>query len=527
MRRSNPLLWVKPPGIWGYGIAVFSVVAALTVSRLPAIHLQDAPVSLFLCAVILSAWFGGVGPGLVATVLSALAFNYYFLPPIHSLGPKPDEIPRLVIFIVSALFVGSLSAAQRSAMESLRRARDDLKVTVQKLQSANTALQAESRERKSTEESLRWSESYLAEAQRLTHTGSWAWRVPGREALHLSEEWYRIYGFDPKDGLSAWEKRLQRMHPEDRANWQETIERAIGEKSDYEVEHRILLPDGTVKYTHTVGHPVLNASGDVVQFVGTMMDVTERKRAEQERERLRQAQADLAHVNRVTTMGELTASVAHEVNQPIAAAVTNAKTCLRWLTRDQPDLEEARAAAMRIVNDGTRAAEIIKRIRLLFKKGISEREFVDINEVVQEMVVLLRGEAMRYSILLKTELEADAPQVMADRVQLQQVLMNLMINGIDAMKDADGARELTIKSERSETHQVLVSVNDTGVGLPPQQPDQVFEAFFTTKPHGTGMGLSISRSIVESHGGRLWAANNSPRGASFCFALPGNAETKE
>src|SRR4029077_8552423 len=176
---------------------------------------------------------------------------------------------------------------------------------------------------KRAEEALRRSESYLAEAQRLTHTGSWAWRVPGREALHLSEEWYRIYGFDPKDGLSAWEKRLQRMHPEDRANWQETIERAIGEKSDYEVEHRILLPDGTVKYTHTVGHPVLNASGDVVQFVGTMMDVTERKRAEQERERLRQAQADLAHVNRVTTMGELTASVAHEVNQPIAAAVTN------------------------------------------------------------------------------------------------------------------------------------------------------------------------------------------------------------
>jgi signal transduction histidine kinase len=164
---------------------------------------------------------------------------------------------------------------------------------------------------------------------------------------------------------------------------------------------------------------------------------------------------------------------------------------------------------------------------LLFKKGISEREFVDINEVIQEMVVLLRGEAMRCSILLKTELEADAPQVMADRVQLQQVLMNLMINGIDAMKDADGARELTIKSERSETHQVLVSVNDTGVGLPPQQPDQVFEAFFTTKPHGTGMGLSISRSIVESHGGRLWAANNSPRGASFCFALPINAEAKE
>jgi PAS domain S-box-containing protein len=382
-------------------------------------------------------------------------------------------------------------------------------------------------ERKQAEEAVRRSESYLAEAQGLTHTGSWAWRVRGREALHLSEEWFRIYGFAPDEGLSAWEKRLQRIHPEDRAKWQETTNRAIGEKSDYEVDQRLLLPDGTVKYTHTIGHPVLNASGDVVQFVGTMIDVTERKRAEEERERLRQAQADLARINRVTTMGELTASLAHEVNQPIAAAVTNAKTCLRWLTRDHPDVEEARAAAMRIVNDATRASEIIKRIRLLFKKETSERELVDVNEVIQEMVVLLRGEAIRYSILLKTGLETDVPQVSADRVQLQQVLMNLMINGMEAMKDVDGTRELSIKSQRSENGQVLVSVNDTGVGLPPQQSNQIFEAFFTTKPNGTGMGLAISRSIVESHGGRLWAVNNSPRGASFCFGLPANPEAKE
>jgi C4-dicarboxylate-specific signal transduction histidine kinase len=182
---------------------------------------------------------------------------------------------------------------------------------------------------------------------------------------------------------------------------------------------------------------------------------------------------------------------------------------------------------MRIVNDGTRAAEIIKRIRLLFKKGISERELVDINEVIQEMVVLLRGEAMRYSILVRTELETETLRVMADRVQLQQVLMNLMMNGIDAMKDVVVTRELAIKSQRAENDQILVSVNDTGVGLPPQHADKVFEAFFTTKPHGTGMGLAISRSIVESHGGRLWAANNSPRGASFCFALPANAGAKE
>src|SRR5947209_7212126 len=327
--------------------------------------------------------------------------------------------------------------------------------------------------------------------------------------------------------MSAWEKRRQRVHPEDQAKWQRAVDRAIGEKSDYEVEVRILLPGGTVKYIHDVGHPVLSPSGDLVEFVGTVIDITERKRAEEERERLRQAQADLAHVNRVTTMGELTASLAHEVNQPIAAAITDAKTCMRWLAADTPNLEEARAAVMRIVNDGKRAAEIISRTRQLFKKDSSQRELVDVNELIQEMTVLLRGEIMRFNILVATDLAADLPKVIADRVQLQQVLMNLMINGIEAMKDEDGPRELAIRSQRAENEQLLVSVSDTGIGLPPQQANQIFNAFFTTKPHGTGMGLRISRSIVESHGGRLWAENNSPRGASFCFSLPTKAGAPE
>jgi len=395
MPRSNPLLWPKPPAIWGYGIAVLSVSSALIISRLPSIHLQDAPVSLFLCAVLLSAWFGGIAPGLLATALSALAFNYYFLPPIHSLGSKPDEIPRLVIFTVSALFVGALSAAERSAIESLRRARDDLRKTVQELQSTNEALQAESLERKHAEEARR------------------------------------------------------------------------------------------------------------------------------------EAQAELARVSRVTTMGELTASLAHEVNQPIAAAVTNANTCLRWLTRDHPDVEEARAAASRIVKDATRAADIISRVRLLFKKSAPQQEPVDVNEAIREMIVLLRSEATRYNITVRMELTADLPRIIGDRVQLRQILMNLIVNSIDAMKEVDGLRELAVKSQRTEKEEVLVSVSDTGVGLPPQKSDQIFNAFFTTKPHGTGMGLRISRSIVESHGGRLWATDNSPRGASFHFALPARIEAKE
>jgi PAS domain S-box-containing protein len=452
---------------------------------------------------------------LLATTISATLFYYYFLPPVHTFAAKPEEIPRFVVFFVAALFVWTLSAAQNSATESLRRARDDLKATVQELQKTNEALHAESLERKYAEESLRRTDGYLAEAQRLSHTGSWA-SIPARgEIRYLSEECYRVLGFDPHGEQPRYEAFFQRIHLDDQARVREAVETAGREKVEFELDYRIVHPGGEIRDIHVVGHPVLSPSDDCVEFVGTVIDITDRNRAEIERERLRQALTDLAHINRVTTMGELTASLAHEVNQPIAAAVTNANTCLRWLSRDQPDLGEAREAAMRIVKDGTRAAEIIKRVRLLFEKGTAQRELVEVNEVIRGMIALFRSEATRYNVSIRTGLAADLPQVMVDRVQLQQVLMNLMMNAIDAMKDEDGTRELDIKSERTEDEQLLLSVSDTGAGLPPQQADQIFNAFFTTKAHGTGMGLRISRSIVESHGGRLWAGGNSPRGESF------------
>jgi len=241
---------------------------------------------------------------------------------------------------------------------------------------------------------------------------------------------------------------------------------------------------------------------------------------------LQRAQADLARVTRVTVMGELTASIAHEVNQPIAAVVTNAGACLRWLDNDTPNLDEARAAATRIVRDGTRAADIISRIRRIFTKGEQARQPVDLNQLIRETVDVLGNEAARHAVTLRTDLAGDIPAVMADRVQLQQVMVNLIVNGFDAMKDATKTRELALRTQLSADGEVVVSVSDTGVGLPAQPSDQLFDAFFTTKPEGTGMGLSISRSIIESHRGRLWAAANSPRGATFLFALPAGGQAE-
>ena len=300
---------------------------------------------------------------------------------------------------------------------------------------------------------------------------------------------------------------------------QEAFESASREKSEFDLEHRLLMPDGSVKYLHVVGRPSTDESGRF-EFVGAVTDLTERRRAE---EALRQAQATLAHVTRVTTLGEITASIAHEVNQPLAAAITDSNTCLRWLVRDPPDVEEAREAASRSAKNTTRAADIIARIRRLFKKGAPQREAVDVNEVIRETIILLHNEADRHSVLIHPELAADLPRVAADRVQLQQVVMNLMLNGIEAMKGTSSG-ELTMKSQLASDGYLLVSVSDTGVGLAPLQADQIFNAFFTTKPDGTGMGLTISRSIIESHDGRLWATANNGCGTTFHFTLPGELE---
>jgi C4-dicarboxylate-specific signal transduction histidine kinase len=580
------------------------------------------------------------------------------------------------------------TAGHKQAKAEIKRLNEELEQRVlertSQLTVVNRELTKEVLQRQRAEEALLRSEAYLAEGQRLTHTGSWACNIVTREILHSSEEHSRLYGFYPEKGTPSFEEFHQRIHPEDRDGVTEALERASRAGTDVEADFRVVLPEGTTRYLHAVGHPVVKPSGDFGEFVGILMDVTEQTRAEalrdgenhilemiardarleeilenlvrvlegqfagllcsvllldedgqhvrhgaapslpkpytqamdglcigpragpggtamyrrepvvvadilqdplwepyrgvaepyglracwstpilapsgktlgsfamyyreprspspaetralemathlagiaierklarEERERLRQAQSDLAHIHRVTTMGELTASLAHEIKQPITAAGTDAKTCLRWLGRDYPDVEEAREAASRMVKDVARAAEIINSISLVFKKDALQRELLDVNELIREMVVLLRSEANRYSLLIHTQLAEDLPKVMADHVQLQQVFMNLMLNAIDAMKSTGGG-VLTIKSEL-DRGQLLISVSDTGVGLAPEQAEQIFRAFFTTKDSGTGMGLPISRSIIESHGGRLWVTDTSGRGAIFQFTLP-------
>ena len=373
-------------------------------------------------------------------------------------------------------------------------------------------------ERKQAEEALRRNQAYLAEAQRLSHTGSFAYNPNTGRTLYWSEELCRIFGFDPQRGTPDPEDSRLIVHPDDRDRVSEGCLQGFREKAQFSQEYRLLLHDGTVKHLHVLWHPVLDSKGGLVEYVGTAADVTERKRAEEERERLRQLETDLAHMNRVTMLGELASSLAHEINQPIAAAITSANACLRWLAHDPPDLERARAATIRIEKDGSRAAEIIQRLRAFYKKGAPpHRELVDINKVVVEILGLLRNEATRHSIALRTDLAPQLPHIMADRVQLQQVLMNLMLNGIEAMSDEAG--ELMIRSQNAENGFLLISVSDTGVGLPSEQTDLIFNAFYTTKPLGTGMGLAISRSIIEAHGGRLWATANAGRGATFHFTV--------
>ncbi len=375
--------------------------------------------------------------------------------------------------------------------------------------------------RKRAEEALRRSEAYLADGQRLTQTGSFAWSTATRQTTYWSEEQFRIFGLNPEEGVPTTERFWQLIHPEDLDRTRELLLTAAERSVEYEHDHRIVLPDGTVKHIHAIGHPVLDENGRLAGYVGTAVDVTERKRAEEERERLRQLEADLAHINRVSMLGELAASIAHEINQPLSGIVSNGSACLRFLARETPNVEEAREAARDIVRDGKRAGEVIARIRALTKRAATPREELDLNDTIREILALVGDEAKKGKVIIRTQFADDLSPVSGDRVQLQQVVLNLVMNGIEAMSSVEERpRELVITTRRIEPDQVQVTVEDSGTGLDPNMMSRIFDPFYTTKAGGMGMGLSISRSILQNHGGRLWATVNDGPGTSFHFTLP-------
>src|SRR5262245_55606179 len=525
VRQSPPKLGAARPfssAISGYAVAVLVFAAAFAAVALLG-HLLDAapPVSLFLCAIIFVAWFAGLGPALLVCALSVLAFGWFYLLPLNSLTLASRDLPRIVLFGIASLFIAAVSAAQRKSAASLARARDQLQDAVDGLEALNAELTRENAERRAAELALRRSEAYLDHAQQLSRTGSFARDIASGDIV-WSKEVYRILGIDPavKPNLDLV---MRHVPPED---W-EFVRRELGRPAQgacaLDVEHRWRMPDGSVKQLHIRARRVRYGAGqreeaEQEEMVGAVMDVTEARQAQ---EALADAQAQLAHANRVATLGALTASIAHDVNQPLAAIVANGEANLRWLDRPAPPLDTVREGIERMIGDAERASSVVNRIRALARKDPSEHRLLDVNAVINDVVRLVAREIAAHQVSLRLALAPALPAVRGDRVQLQQLIINLVINGIQAMAGIDGrARSLSIRSELDETGAVRVCVQDSGNGIDPANANRLFDAFYTTKSGGMGLGLSICRSIAEAHGGRIWAANHEGGGAVFAFTLP-------
>jgi PAS domain S-box-containing protein len=494
-----------------YALAVACVTVALTVTALLLPNSFFTP--LFFLAIIISSWFGGMGPGLLAALLSTLSIAYFFITPLYTFNFKPAHIPQLLVFFISAALVSSWSTVRRRSETLLRRARDEQETKIQErtadLKQANEQLQAEIAERRRVEETLR----QRADLLDLTHDTIFA-----RDMNHVITYWNRgaeeLYGWKRAEAVGRVSHELtQTIFPVPLEEINETLCRT----GRWEGELVHTKRDGSKVVVASRWSLQRNEQGTALAILETNNDITERKLAEQE---LQKTQAELAHIARVTTIGELTSSIAHEVNQPLAAIVTNGNACLRWLSNDPPNVEEARQTVTHMVKDGHRASEVVGRIRAFFKKTVPQKLQVDINQLVEDVIAMVPSELQRNRVQLRTELTDGLPPVVGDPIQLQQVLVNLVINAIEAMSTISGRRELVIKSGLYEPGSVLISVQDNGVGFDEENAAQLFNAFYTTKPQGLGMGLSISRTTIESYGGRLWATTNNGAGATFQFTLP-------
>lgn len=417
--------------------------------------------------------------------------------------------------VIGADELAELGAVFNDTGTKLHDLYTDLSAREEKLQESEKNLRSEVDQRKLREIALQRSEAHLAGAQKLSHTGSWVWSVQDRRPIYWSAEMFRIHGLDPAPSPPSLDA-IRALHPA--AYWGRfmgTIEQSLIEKTDFDFGSQLLFPDGTIKHVRIVGHPVLTPEGHVVELMGTTFDFTAQFQAE---EALRTAQERLSRARQIATLGELSASIAHEINQPLAAVVASGHACQTWLLSDPPNLERARLSVERIIRDGNSAAEVVRRIRALFKQAAPAKLPVDMNQSITEVLRLLDDTIRKTGVTVKTDLQA-LPLTLGDPVQLQQLMLNLILNGIEA---TDGVttrpKVISVRSQRQNDESILIEIRDRGVGI--KDPEKIFEALFTTKEHGMGMGLAICRSIVDAHGGRLWAAPNEDAGAAFSFTLP-------
>jgi PAS domain S-box-containing protein len=615
---------MRPEALLRYdpALVAISIVVAIALSfvslgiRFQVHRLQSSPMA---ATVIAASVMGCAVAGMHYTAMQASIFFPLPDAPTYSMALSPTLLALLItvftVLIAVSTLVGTFAGRQSELAQSLS---------------------AEISRRERSEEDLRRSEAYLADAQRLTRTGSFAYEVARRRITYSSEEHLRLFGFDPAAAVPHPDDWTRRIHPEDRERVVQTMEQIVRERTGYEVEYRIVHPDGTIKFVHSLGHPAFSPSGELVEVAGTVTDITDRKREEylteqvserlpdlvsiigldyryrranptyervwripvekvigmhvgdvvgretfdrvvkpnldrcftgeevtfaewfnnpvgrkywvvtysplkleSERvdaalavardlteqtlasEKLRDARIELAHVNRVATIGQLTASIAHEVNQPVGALVTNAHAAMRLLRAEPPDLNQVREALDDIIKDGRRVSDVIQRIRALVRKSPAQADELDINEAISETIALARSEILRNGVSLQIQLATDLPPIRGDRVQLQQVIMNLVMNAVEAMSSvAEGARELQIGTDKDGQDSISITVSDSGPPLNPECLNRFFEAFYSTKPTGMGIGLSICRSIIEAHEGRIWVTANVPRGATLCISLP-------
>jgi len=481
----NDLLRIRRHPLARYGIALALASLAVLVRMLLPLPPGVAMYGLAVGAVVVSAWYGGRGPGLVSLLATATGILYWFIPPSDAFLPIPAEhIISLIVFGALGVLVTEFGMARRRAEQALGESEGRFRLMAGSIPE------------------MLWIES-----------------LDPRKVLYVSPAYERIWGRPASEvyrDANAW---LQAVHPEDRSYVTSALQRWLDAPGDtrYDLEYRILWPDGETRWVHSRRTVIRDEQGRPHRASGIVEDVTDARRSQ---EALTTARAELAHVARVTTMGQLAASIAHEVNQPLTAIGLSGNACLRWLGAQPPNLDQASETVSRIVKDAERAGEIIARIRAMARKSPAHKDWMDINDAIAEVITLTRPEAQKCQVALQARLSADVPPVHADRVQLQQVLLNLIVNGIEAIRQAaDGPRELVIGSDKEVPDGVLVSVRDCGAGLGAGS-DRLFEPFYTTKPGGMGMGLAISRSIIESHGGRIWATPNTPRGAVFQFLLP-------